>query len=1346
VIRRFESVWFRSVSLSIASALGVATMLPGPAGVVRAQDGGLRPDGGTASSSGTSTTATGTVASGTIGGDGGVADGAVVTGTVTTTTDGTAAAPWAGAVDVPRPSFLDTTDRRIRDDRPPPTREQVAALRELEAEVGRFTKSGTSYREAIRSILRREYTQRRREREQGYARQIREEERLMNEARERAIRLFERFIRRYPDDPHYTPDAMFRLGELYYERSAIQFQDAALSGNTPESGHPDFMPTINLYRELVRRFPNYRRIDGVYYLIGYCLNEMGEMAEARLAWLNLVCSNRYHYTGESLTPPPSTEDDEEDRDAGPSAAAAHPALTLDPTPQSAAEDPFIDPYVDCQPVMEGAEFLSETWLRIGEYHFDFDYEPHALERAISAYNKVLADPSDRNYNLALYKVAWAYYRASRYPEAIQHFSNLIDWSDREFERTGRAGTELRAEAVQYLGITFAYDDWDEDQMPDPEEGLPSGFQRIQDTQLMPQDRGWTVEVYFQLGQIYFEEDRYSQAIEVWEYAIRRWPLHHRVPEIINQIARAHERQQHQEIATTMRASLADYGQGSDWWEANLDHPIEQRRAEQLAEASLINAAVRHHQAAQRLRAQAVRERDEGLLQEAIAEYNAAATGYREYIEHYPNSPDAYELQYNLADTLFWSEQYELAAQNYAAVRDSNLDDRFLSESARRVVEALHRMLEIAQEQNELEIRDEPPAVEPGPPARVRPVEMPQLVQRMAQAREIYLARVPEAQDRERVRPAYDYNNTLLLYNYGWWDLAKERFRRIFEERCSGPLASEEGRVAWISLRNIAVQLGDTAEVERLANELQSRRCTFSADQSAPVSVDCSDPDNAEHPQCLVRSDLSNIRFQRALETYQRARGQLPEEQLCPTNPTGEQVSLFEQSATDMVNAVNDEPQHPDAPRALIQAAVALECTGRNESASRLYQRVVDEVGPRRASEPEAEQRLDSILATAYFRLAFAANRFFDYDRAIENYRVLADSDRFARSQATGLAQIRTDALINAARILEYQQDYTRAAEYYRRITQTAGASPEDQRNAAYRFAEMSFKRRDWNGTTRDMRAFIDRYQRDAEAGELVVQAYWRIAQAKQALRQARDYRAALQAVVDAFPRSGQARGSMAAEYAAQARFEIVDENIQPFESFAITAGQPATLDAYVQGVVRQIQEGSSRAQTIVTGYAPVLEYGRPTWTIAAFVRQGRVYEILARAVLNTPFVMPQDLARRARGASQAVRDELRVQVEDRIRQALDQQVRPVECFAIVRYALAARAARAGSIDNEYTRIAIDRLQAYGDERIGECITAEQQRDPSFAAYTAGEFARSRAGQVRPMEIDLAAPALAREEE
>jgi cellulose synthase operon protein C len=1244
--------------------------------------------------------------------------------------------PWANTRDVPNPAFLDTTDRRIADDRPPPSAEQIAALREMEAEVDRFTRVGTAYRDSVNSILLREYVRRRRERQAGYARQIREEERLQNEARERAIRLFEAFVRRYPNDPTYTPDAMFRLGELYYERAAIQFQEATDAGQLPEGGHPDFSPTVELYRELIRRFPEYRRIDGVYYLVGYCLNEMGLMNEARLAWLNLVCSNHFEYTGEPLTPPPGEDGEQPTQEEGPQ---DHPALTLDAPPPEVPDGPFVDPYEGCTPVVANARFLMEVWLRIGEYHFDFDFEPHSLDRAISAYNKVLQDPTDRNYNLALYKVAWAYYRASRYPEAIEAFARLIDWSDEQLERTGRAGSELRAEAVQYLGITFAYDDWNENQVPDDQEGGQTGLQRIQDPSILPQDRPWTSEIYFELGQVYFEEAKYPEAVQVWELALQRWPLHARAPEITANLARAWQRHQEMERALAAQERLADYRQGSDWWNANMDRPVEQRRAEQLAEGALINEAVRHHRLAQRLRREAIREQSTQRLEEALREYNLAAGAYRGYLEAYPNSPNAYELQYNLADALFWSEQYEEAARVYASVRDSNLDDQYLSESARRVVESLHRMNEIATERGEIPPRNEAPTPE-GTPPRVRPAEMPLLVQRLAQAREVYLARVPEAQDRERVRAAYDYNNALLLYFYGYWPQARERFLRIYNERCSGSDANETGEVAWESLYNMAVAMNDRDEAERLSRDIQTRGCTFRSDgptfnNEQEREAFCDQEANRQHPICTAGTVLTNVRYQRALEIYRQAEAATGEEQR----------RMYEQSATMLVDAVRDEPNHPQAPLALLQAGLALERTQRYDSAGRLYQRVIDDVTPLLArAEGARRTELEGILASSYFRLAYTANRFFDYDRAIENYLEIADSQRFASSQDPEMPQRITDALINAARILEFQQDYRRAATYYTRAADRL-ADPGEQRTARYRVAEMAFKTRDWNRAIREMRAFIDRYGNDRAAAELVTLATYRIAQARLETRD-RNLVEARRDVVNVYNRLGGQAGSQAAEYAAESHFRNIDPSLQELERLSVNPGRRRTMNEFRAELVRQIQTGAQQTRTVAAGYDPILEYRRPTWTIAALTRQGRAYEIYARAVLNAQLTMPNDLAQRISRASPEVRDEVRVQFDDQVRQVLDENVRPIECYAVSRYALAARAAQRGNIDNEYSREAIDRLQAYGHERIAECIAQQQQQDSSLEAYRPGEFTRARRGQYIDLPLDVSAPPLAREDD
>src|SRR5207342_2017893 len=100
-------------------------------------------------------------------------------------------------------------------------------------------------------------------------------------------------------------------------------------------------------------------------------------------------------------------------------------------------------------------------------------------------------------------------------------------------------------------------------------------------------------------------------------------------------------------------------------------------------------------------------------------------------------------------------------------------------------------------------------------------------------------------------------------------------------------------------------------------------------------------------------------------------------------------------------------------------------------------------------------------------------------------RTLADSDRFAKSKAKEIAEWREGALINAATILEYQQQYARAGEYYARAAETL-RDADEQRKARYQVAEMQFKLGQWNKAVTEMRGFITRYQNDKAAGELIV--------------------------------------------------------------------------------------------------------------------------------------------------------------------------------------------------------------------------------------------------------------------
>ena len=1231
-------------------------------------------------------------------------------------------APWSGARDIQPPAFLVTPPPPTEDGRPRPTEAQLAALAEMEAEVDRLAGSAETYVGAVTSLLRREHHRQRRTRTQFFTAQISTEERALDDARLRAIQEFERFIRRYPNDPVYTPDAMFRLGELYYERSSMEFQraadaaEAAAAAGTEApaaSDVPDFSPTVDLYTRLIREFPNYARLDGVYYVLGYCLNEMGQEANARAAWLALVCHNRFTYPPE---PPP----------------VADPAAV----PDIGAEDPpFVDPYTECTPVTAETRFVSETWFRIGENHFDDYGAPNAVDLAISAYSRILVNPEDRNYSLALYKIAWAYYRASRYPEAIRHFGLVVQWSDEERARTGRAGSDLRPEAIQYLAVAFEYDDWNENMNPDTAEGMPSGLARAQDRNLMPQDREWTPEVFIALGQAYLDNIKYDEAIAAWTYFIEHWPNHPEVPHIRQLIAGVHRQRQNRDaefaILADMRACLPQ----SDWWDANRDNPAALRLCEELAQSALIQTAIESHQSAQRLRRACSESRDMAVCAQADEAYRAAASGYREYLRVYPNNPQAYELQYNLADALFWSGNYEEAATVYAAVRDSNLDNAHLSEAARRVVESLKKLVDDAAAAGRLTLLSTaPPVIGEPPNASVRPLPMPELVQRLAQAREMYLARVDEAHDTEHVRASYDYNNALLLYWYGYWPQARDRLTRIFEERCVGALANETGQVAWESLRAMALALGDNEAIRNLATQVRERGCTFRADVAAGTAVDCDDEENADNPMCLSGADLNAIQYREALAVFERAQRD--------TN-TASQRTLFEQSATMLLRAVNENPEDPQAPIALEYAARALELTARYESAGTLYQRILDEVGPRRSTNAAEQTRLDAIVSNAYFRLAFNAQRFFDFPRALESYRTIAESPRFASSQDPAIRTRRVDALVNTAVLLQQLND-PRASEYYRRVYDTV-EDATTKRNALFQIAMIALNARSYADALRAFRDFITRYGSDNTAGELVVEAYWHISEIRRAQNDTRNLTTALQDVVSAFDRSRQPAGSMAAEYAANARFLLVDASFAAYEGLTITMAAPSTGAGLVAALQAAIGGANTRTTSIATGYEPIVSYRRPQWTIAAFVRQGRAYEVLRGAVRAMTVPLPPDIQRAMRSLPQEDRELMEQEFQDQVRAGLDTQAMPIECLSIVRFALAARAARAGNIDNEYTRQAITSLSSYGEERIGECIAQQQATDPTFQAYQAGEFSRAPRGQNIDIRAGVTPPALAREE-
>ncbi len=414
----------------------------------------------------------------------------------------------------------------------------AAEARDFQAEVEAYQRESSDYRNEVQALVQKRFDERRTRLSDSYEHGIRVLEGSERQQRISAIARFERFVRRYPDDPTFSADASFRLAELYYEKGQddynlamdtfqMRLKDFQLGKTKQEPPQPnyDFAQAIALYRDMLLKFPGYRYSDAVYYLLGYCAEQMGQHDDADRAFAQLI--ERF--------------------------------------PKS--------------------KFVPEAYLRQGESYFDtVAADPRAeLQKAAVAYRKVLDFPDQPLYDKAIYKLGWTYYRLDDFPNAVDAFVKLLD-----FYRTKKGGeqqNDLEKEALQYTAICFADEKWG---------GVSKAtayFQQIG-------GRTYEKDLYRRLGDIFFDQTKNDDAVASFRLALQRDPMAADAPQIQAKIIEAYERDRAFDKQTVERERLVStYGEGSAWAKANQNNQDALLQSRDLTERALRDAAIYHLQQA-----------------------------------------------------------------------------------------------------------------------------------------------------------------------------------------------------------------------------------------------------------------------------------------------------------------------------------------------------------------------------------------------------------------------------------------------------------------------------------------------------------------------------------------------------------------------------------------------------------------------------------------------------------------------------------------------------------------------------------------------------------------------------
>lgn len=164
---------------------------------------------------------------------------------------------------------------------------------------------------------------------------------------------------------------------------------------------------------------------------------------------------------------------------------------------------------------------------------------------------------------------------------------------------------------------------------------------------------------------------------------------------------------------------------------------------------------------------------------------------------------------------------------------------------------------------------------------------------------------------------------------------------------------------------------------------------------------------------------------------------------------------YETAATALLGAVNVEPEHEDSGVSLWMIAQAFHRLERHEACARIFQRLIDELGPRTSSDPARDELMTAMLGEAYFYVGLRAAEREHYEEALFAFRVLADSPRFGRSTSEQVRTYRRDATANVAQLLERLDRYPEAVRYAQRIIADSPFRDEIWREARERILRLS---------------------------------------------------------------------------------------------------------------------------------------------------------------------------------------------------------------------------------------------------------------------------------------------------
>jgi tetratricopeptide (TPR) repeat protein len=647
-----------------------------------------------------------------------------------------------------------------------------------------------------------------------------------------------------------------------------------------------------------------------------------------------------------------------------------------------------------------SKYIPDAYLSFAEYYFD----KGEMENALKFYEKVEQFPKASVYPYAVYKKGWCYVNMGDHKTALETFVGVVRMATEGKANINVAQKQsLIKEAKKDIVKAYAH-------VGGPDKAWEF-FQRT--------GGDYAPKMMEALAELYWEQGKFVDSSRVYRKIIAQNMDSPRICEWQGKVVRN----------TLSSGNKRDQVQEIERMGAVYDKVVEMKlKKDQMEECR--NA---FHDTSKEL---ALIWHKEAQKTKNADTYQLVQYVYREFLKHFPDDKDSYDMNFYFGELLWTLERWKDAAEQYTKVVEMNPKGKYAKDAAYAAVLGWKNALQVDDEGlgPDAKKAHEQKQAEDTKGKKPEPKPIPEYQGKMIAAFDTYIKYVPDAPE----LPVIRYRKARIYYEYNHFEEAAKLFQDVVEKHPNHELAIYSANLLLDSLNALGKTKEVVAWVDKFLEMPNLMKDPEFGKQMISLKSDTYDLEGREYEK--------QRNYRECGRSLLAAADSLPDhpkhaERLWNAGQCFQNAHLVGQALKARQQLIKDHPQDPLALKALFRVAAGYHQLAYYSKAAENYEEFANKF-------PGEAKSTEALGNATTFRIGLG-----------ESAKAIADMDSFVKYYGSRKPQDAAGVYFQMGEVYERDKKYDELAAHLDSYLKKWGAhgGPDRQIQAHFRLGEMAWK-------------------------------------------------------------------------------------------------------------------------------------------------------------------------------------------------------------------------------------------------------------------------------------------------